>query len=132
MSLAAAFLWAAYYPFVLGVHPSTSPSGLLTLPFLIGGGAFTLMALARGEGAELRRLWGDPAAWGRAALLVTMQVSVLAATYLTGAVDTSLLALLGDVVLTPLFLVLLFSEGSERIRTLGFLGGIAVCTGGRP
>ncbi|MCI4358582.1 MAG: DMT family transporter [Thermoplasmata archaeon] len=130
LSLAAALLWAAYYPFVLGVHPSTAPSGLLAIPFLVGGAAFCLNALVRGEGASLRRMWTDPMAWGRVALLVTMQTSVLAATYLTGAVDTALLALLGDVVVTPLLLVVLFAEGSERVRTLRFLAGITLCTAG--
>ncbi|HEV2166849.1 MAG TPA: DMT family transporter [Thermoplasmata archaeon] len=130
LALLAAFLWASYYPLVLGVHPADAPSGLLALPFLVGGLAFTAVAIGRGEAAELGRLWRDPAAWGRTGLLVTMQLAVLASTYLTGAVDTSLLSLLGDVVVTPVLLVVLFSEGSERVRSWGFLGGIAACTAG--
>jgi drug/metabolite transporter (DMT)-like permease len=130
MALAASFLWAAYYPLVLGLPRPVPPSGLLALPFLVGGAAFCLVAVAQGHGSALSRLWTDPRAWGRAGLLVVMQTSVLASTYLTGAVDTALLSLLGDVVVTPLLLVLLFSEGSGRIRSVPFLGGIAVCTAG--
>ncbi|HEV2520165.1 MAG TPA: DMT family transporter [Thermoplasmata archaeon] len=130
MALLAALLWASYYPLVLGVHPSAAPSALLAIPFLLGGGAFSLNAVLRGEGTALARLWLDVRAWGRVGLLVAMQVSVLAATYLTGAVDTSLLSLLGDVVATPFFLVLLFGEGSSRVRSGVFWGGITLCTAG--
>ena len=130
MALAAAFLWAAYYPLVLGVRPAMPPSGLLAVPFLVGGAVFCLSALLRGEGRALRTMWVDPAAWGRVGLLVAMQASVLASTYLAGPVDTALLSLLGDVGVTPFLVGFLFREGTERIRSLPFLGGIAECTAG--
>jgi drug/metabolite transporter (DMT)-like permease len=130
LALLAAFLWAAYYPFVLGVRPPTPPAGLLALPFLIGGVAFALAAARGGRGRELARQWTDPRSWGRAALLASMQTSVLAATYLAGAVDSALLSLVGDVVVTPFLLVLLYREGGEKFRSLGFVAGIAACTAG--
>ncbi len=130
LALVAAFLWAAYYPLVLGVHPSAAPAGLLALPFLVGGGAFTLAALATGRRSLVTALWLDPRSWLRGALLAAMQVSVLASTYLAGAIDTSLLSLVGDVVATPVLLLLLFREGGERFRSPAFVGGVAVCAVG--
>jgi drug/metabolite transporter (DMT)-like permease len=130
LSIAAAILWAAYYPLVLGVPNGAAPSGILAWPFLVAGVAFSLAALRQGHGTVLRRLWVDPRAWLRVALIVVMQASVLASTYLAGAVDTSLLSLLGDVVLTPIFLALLYREGQERTRSGAFVGGVTACTAG--
>jgi drug/metabolite transporter (DMT)-like permease len=130
MALLAAFLWAAYYPLVLRAGAGLSPTALIVWPFLVGGVGFSLAAVAQGHGAAFRRLWVDPIAWGRTGLLVGMQILVLGATYLAGPVDTALLSLVGDVVLTPILLALLFSEGAQRIRTARFALGIAVCTSG--
>ncbi|HUI38732.1 MAG TPA: DMT family transporter, partial [Thermoplasmata archaeon] len=130
MAVAAAFLWAAYYPLVLRGAEGVAPIALLAWPFVVGGTGFSLAAVAQGHGAPLRKLWTDRASWGRVGLLVAMQGLVLASTYLAGGIDTSLLSLLGDVVFTPLLLVVLFSEGLGRIRTPRFAAGIAVCTAG--
>jgi drug/metabolite transporter (DMT)-like permease len=102
LPLGAAFLWAAYYVFVLGVTPGTAPSAVLAYPFLFGGVAYVAWTVAQGHGAAFVALWTQPAAYGRVALLLGMQLSVLASTYLAGPVDTSLLSLIGDVVLTPI------------------------------
>ncbi|MCI4349710.1 MAG: DMT family transporter [Thermoplasmata archaeon] len=130
MALAAAFLWAAYYPLVLRAGAGLAPMALIVWPFLVGGVGFSVAAIAQGHGGAFWKLWGDPIAWGRSGLMVAMQLLVLAATYLAGPVDTALLSLVGDVVLTPILLALLFSEGAERIRTARFAFAIAVCTGG--
>ncbi|HZY91214.1 MAG TPA: DMT family transporter [Thermoplasmata archaeon] len=127
LAFLAAFLWATYYFFVLGA-PKAAPSGLLVDPFLAGGAGFLLLAWFRREGGVVPRLFGDPRAYLRAGLLAGMQVAVLASTYLTGAVDTSLLSLLGDVVLTPIMLALLYREGGERFRSPLFLLGLVAST----
>jgi drug/metabolite transporter (DMT)-like permease len=59
-----------------------------------------------------------------------MQLSVLAATLSAGAVDTALLSLVGDVVLTPILLILLFREGVERARSVVFILGLVLSTAG--
>jgi drug/metabolite transporter (DMT)-like permease len=69
-------------------------------------------------------------AWARVALIVTMQLSVLASTYLAGPVETSLLTLVGDVVMTPALLLLLFGEGRAQVRSPSFLAGITLSTVG--
>ncbi|HYK93183.1 MAG TPA: DMT family transporter [Thermoplasmata archaeon] len=128
-AILAAFLWATYYSFVLGA-PGTPPSGLLVDPFLAGAAGFLVLAGVRREIRSVGPLFRDPRSWARASLLVAMQVSVLASTYLTGAVDTSLLSLVGDVVLTPIALVLLYGEGRERFRTPLFGLGLVTATAG--
>ncbi len=130
LALGAAFLWAAYYPLVLGVHPPAAPSGLLALPFLVGGAGFAAYAVATGRTSSFARQWTDPRSWGRAGLLAGMQIGVLASTYLAGAVDTSLLSLVGDVVATPVLLAVIYREGAERFRLPAFVGGVAVCAAG--
>ncbi len=129
LASAAAFLWATYYFFVLGA-PEIPPSALLVDPFIAGGAGFLVLAGVRQEGGRALQLLRDPAAYGRAGLLLGMQLAVLASTYLTGAVDTSLLSLLGDVVLTPVALLLLYREGGERFRSAGFLAGLLASTVG--
>ena len=129
LALSAAFLWATYYFFVLG-SPATPPSALLIDPFLAGGAGFLVLAMVRGQGRDVVRLFREPMSAVRAGLLLGMQVAVLAATYLAGAVDTSLLSLVGDTVLTPIALVVVYREGAERFRRAGFVAGLLTCTAG--
>jgi drug/metabolite transporter (DMT)-like permease len=140
LSLAAAFLWSTYYLFVLGVSPSTRPSAVLFYPFLGGGAAYAIWVLARGDGPRLGRAFADPRAYLRVGLLLGMQLSVLAATYLAGPVDASLLSLLGDVVATPLVVAALFAEHRRELRApalvagllLSLAGGTLAIAGGHP
>lgn len=139
LPLGAALLWAAYYVFVLGVTPGTRPSAVFTYPFLFGGVTYALWSLARGEGRAWVAVWRAPAAYGRVGLLLGMQLSVLASTYLAGPVDTSLLSLIGDVVLTPLVVALWVHGYRGRFGSptlwFGMLlcllgGGLAIVGGG--
>lgn len=124
LSLSAAFFWATYYLFVLWVTPGTRPSAILVYPFLFGGIAYSLWAVALGHGRAYLAAWREPAAYLRTTLLVTMQVSVLAATYLTGPVDASLLSLIGDVVLTPIIVAYILGIGREHVQTALFAVGL--------
>ena len=69
-------------------------------------------------------------AYVRSALLIAMQVSVLASTYVAGPVDTSLLSLVGDAALTPLLLIVIYREGADRARSPFFLGGLVLSISG--
>ena len=129
LALTAAFIWATYYFFILGA-PGLAPSALLVDTFLVGGAGQLIIAAARGELHPAARLLREPATVFRAALLLGMQLSVLAATYLAGPVDTALLSLVGDVVLTPVALGLLSAEGRGRFRSPVFLIGLIAATGG--
>jgi len=130
LSLTAAFLWATYYLFVLWATPGARPSAVLAYPFVFGGVAYAGWAFARGQGPAFLRLWKQPAAYGRTALLVAMQVSVLAATYLAGPVDASLLSLIGDVVLTPIVVAYLLGIGREHVHTSLFAAGLLLSLAG--
>lgn len=131
LSLLAAFGWATYYIFVLAITPGTAPSAILLYPFLFGGLAYSLLAVLQGHGPALRAVWAEPAAYLRTALLTGMQVSVLAATYLTGPVDASLLSLIGDVVATPLIVAFVLRAHREQVRSALFaLGLLLSLTGG--
>ncbi|HYB79748.1 MAG TPA: DMT family transporter [Thermoplasmata archaeon] len=129
-SVLSAFAWATYYLFVLWVTPGTSPSAILAYPFVVGGLAYAGWALITGHGRAFVALWSDPSAWARVGLLFGMQVSVLAATYLTGPVDASLLSLIGDVVLTPALVALLIATYRAQIATPLFAVGIVVSLAG--
>ncbi|MGA8710512.1 MAG: DMT family transporter [Thermoplasmata archaeon] len=129
-TLLAAFLWATYYVFVLWVTPGTAPSAILSYPFLFGGVAYAGWAVGTGHRREFLSLWVDPKAWMRIGLLFGMQVSVLAATYLAGPVDASLLSLIGDVVLTPIVVALLLGAYRAHIATPLFAIGIVVSLAG--
>jgi len=129
-SVLSALAWATYYLFVLWDTPGTAPSAILAYPFVVGGLAYAGWAVASGHGREFVALWSNPAAWIRVALLVGMQVSVLAATYLTGPVDASLLSLIGDVVLTPALVALLIATYRAQIATPLFAVGIIVSLAG--
>ncbi len=127
LPVGGAALWATYYIFVLAVTPGTAPSAVFALPFLIGGGAYAIWACAGGHGAAFWAMWRQPAAWGRVALLLVMQLSVLAATYVAGPVDTSLLSLIGDVVLTPLLVAVGVAAYRDRFRIPLLWVGMALC-----
>ena len=127
LPLGAAFLWAAYYIFVLAVTPGTAPSAVFALPFLVGGVAYAAWAYTHGHGAAFVALWTEPAAYLRVALLLGMQLSVLASTYLAGPVDTSLLSLIGDVVLTPIVVAAWFAGYRGRFGSPVLWLGMGLC-----
>jgi hypothetical protein len=127
LPLTAALLWAGYYIFVLAVTPGTAPSAVFVYPFLTGGAVYTGWCFARGHGAAFTALWKSPAAWVRIGLLVAMQLSVLASTYLAGPVDTSLLSLIGDVVLTPIVVAAVVAGYRDRFGSLVLWAGMALC-----
>lgn len=129
LALAAAFVWATYYFFVLdlqsrgvGVAPNVAYA------FLAGGVAYLIAAWAGGHGPALREVATAPLAYGRAAMLVAMQLLVIAGTYGLGPVDTSLLTLVADTVLTPFLVLTIFREGRERLGSPAFFGGVGACT----
>jgi drug/metabolite transporter (DMT)-like permease len=128
--LFAAFVWSTYYFFVYGATGGVGEAGVLSYPFLVGGGAYFLWALARGEGRVFLSMFGAARAWIRVGLLVGMQMVVLISTYTAGAIDTSLLSLVGDVVLTPLLVMMIFREGRERLGSPVFLTGVVGCAAG--
>jgi len=130
LSVFAAFAWATWYLFVLWVTPGTAPSAILAYPFLFGGLAYMGWAFATGHGTAFLSLWLDPMAWVRVSLLFGMQISVLAATYLTGPVDASLLALIGDVVLTPLLVALAIRAYRPTMAKPAFAVGVIVSLAG--
>ncbi len=130
LSVVAAFLWATYYLFVLAVSPGTPPSAILFIPFAVGGVAFALWALRLGHGRALARMFTSGGAYLRLAFLLGTQVSVLAATFLTGAVNASLLSLLGDVVATPLLFAALSASHRAELRLPGVLVGLLLSLAG--
>jgi len=130
LSLAAALAWSSYYIFVLRISPGTAPSAILVYPFLIGGVAYAGWTLAEGHGRAFARVWREPQAYLRTALLVGMQLSVLASTYLTGPVDASLLSLIGDVVATPLIVAFVLGGYRAQIRSRLFAVGLIVSLAG--
>jgi drug/metabolite transporter (DMT)-like permease len=130
LAISAAFLWATYYLFVLGTSPAARPSAILFYPFLGGGLGYVAFELLRGEARPLLGTFARSGAYLRVGLLLGMQVSVLAATFLTGAVDASLLSLLGDVVATPLVVAALVRVHRRELTSPRFLAGLALCSGG--
>ncbi len=130
LALIAAFVWAAYYPLVLELRGGTPPSAVLFYPFAFGGVAFALMSAGSGAGAPLVRQFVAPGAYLRTALLLLMQLTVLAATYLTGPVDASLLSLLGDVVGTPLVVAALFASHRRELGSPAFVVGLILSLAG--
>jgi drug/metabolite transporter (DMT)-like permease len=130
LSVAAAFGWATYYIFVLAISPGTTPSAILVYPFLFGGVAYLGWAVATGEGRAFWEVWKEPTAYLRTSLLVGMQLSVLAATYLTGPVDASLLSLIGDVVATPIIVAFVLRVHREQVRSTWFAVGLLLSLAG--
>ena len=78
LALAAAFLWAAYYAFVLALAPFVTPSGLVVWPFVFGGVAYLVWTFAGKHAGHLVALSRSATAWARVLLLVLMQLAVLA------------------------------------------------------
>jgi drug/metabolite transporter (DMT)-like permease len=130
LALLAAFLWATYYLFVLAVTPGTRPSAVLFYPFAGGALAYAVWAASRGQLARVARGFREGPAYERLALLLGMQASVLAATYLIGPVDASLLSLLGDVVATPLVVAVLVARHRPELRTPAFVVGLLLSLAG--
>ncbi len=129
-SLLAAFLWASYYGFLLALHGHVSPLAITAYPFLVGGAAYAIFVVYRGEGRWMLRLFAVPAQWGRIGIFFAIQVSIIYITVENGAVDAALLSLVGDVALTPLLVMLVYDEGRDRLRSATFLAGIALTAGG--
>jgi drug/metabolite transporter (DMT)-like permease len=125
-SLLAALLWAFYYVLILWATAGAKPVAILAYPFAFGGIAFALYATLRGEGRAFLGLWASPRAYVRTALLVAMQLGVVAATYLTGPVDASLLSLIGDVVATPLLAALVIITYRRLLGRPAFLAGLGL------
>ena len=125
-AVAAAAIWSTYYPLVLLATSAVGTAGLIVWPFFAGALGFIVAALLRGQRATLRALLASPGTYLRAGLLLAMQLSVVAATLRTGAVDTALLTLVGDVALTPLLAVLVARESAGPLRSWGFLVGLAL------
>jgi len=130
LSLVAAALWASYYGFVLALAPTVPPSGLIVWPFAFGAVGYLGWSAVSGNLRPYAALSGTAGAWARVALLVLMQLTVLAETFLAGPVDTSLLSLVGDVVLTPILVMSILREGRNRARDPVFIGGVVVATAG--
>lgn len=129
-STLAALLWASYYLFVLWATPDARPGAIIVWPFVFGGAAFAVWSLATGEGRTFAAIWCSPAAYVRTACLVAMQWAVLAATYLTGPVDSSLLSLIGDVVATPVLAVLVLPAATRSFGRPGFVAGLLLSLAG--
>ena len=130
LSLAAAFLWALYYPLVLGARSGASPAATIVLPFLFGGIAYLLHAAHGGAARRAIALGARPISWGRTGLLVGMQLSILAGTYTLGPVDASLLSLIGDVVVTPLLVAAFWPSRAGRFGSAMFAIGLALSLAG--
>jgi len=130
LAVVAAFLWAVYYAFFISVRSSVSPVGIIAYPFLIGGLAFLLAETGAGRGRVAFGLFLSPAAWGRAGAFLGVQVCVVLVTFYSSPVDSALLSLVGDVALTPLYVMLLHGEGRRRLRSLAFLAGIVLSAAG--
>ncbi len=126
LALGAGLGWASYYVFVLWGTPQTAPSAVLVYPFVVGGAAFAATAVVTGRGGAMARLFTEPGAWLRVALMLATQLSVLAATYLAGPVDAALLSLIGDVVVTPLIAATLFVGPRRSLGRAGFVAGLAL------
>lgn len=128
----AAFVWGAYYILLLFL-PRVPTAEVVVLPFLVAGLSFLLWhpgrAPGHGPGTMLRLLvsWQGLAL---GAIYVVLQVDVVEATRLAGAVDTSLVTLLADVVATPLLVFALYRQDVDRLRSPLFWTGVGVATAG--
>lgn len=130
LSLLSALLSATYYIFVLAISPGTRPTAILVYPFLIGGLAYAVWGVSSREGGAFLQVWTEPTAYMRTGVLVAYQLSVLAATYLIGPVDASLLALIGDVAATPLVAAFLLGSTRSPIRSGRFAAGLVLSLAG--
>ena len=131
VSTAAAFIWATYYLFVLAL-PRIPDLAITVYPFLFGGLGFTLLSLRRSrkEPGKILRMMGTPGGLGRGVLILGMQLDVVLSTRFVGAVDTSLLTLLADVLATPLLLYALWREGEAHLRHPLFWAGLVLSAAG--
>ncbi|MDE1821723.1 MAG: DMT family transporter [Euryarchaeota archaeon] len=123
----AAFIWASYY-ILLVLLPRVPTPTVIVVPFLVAGSAFLVGhpgRLRRGAATLLRRL-PTPAGIALGLIFLILQIDVVLATRLTGAVDAALVTLLADVVATPLLVFALLRQDADRFRSVAFWGGVAV------
>lgn len=129
LALLAAFVWSTYYFFTLHLEAiGVGVVPIVAYPFLAGGLGYLAYLVATGAAPGLGPILRDPVQYARVPVLLAMQGTVVVATFGVGPVDTSLLTLVGDVVLTPLLVVALFREGGDRFRHPLFVLGILVST----
>jgi drug/metabolite transporter (DMT)-like permease len=123
----AALLWASYYPFVLAI-PNADTVAVWALPPLFGGLTSTLLALFDGSGGSraVARLLMRPSSAVLGVLFLAYQVNAILATRTVGSIDTSLVVLLSDILVTPLLLYAIYREGGRRLRYPVFWGGVAL------
>jgi drug/metabolite transporter (DMT)-like permease len=130
LSVTAAFLWSSYYFIALAIAPSISLGELVAVPFLIGGATYAAISWNHGSLPAFLRMFRDGRAWGRASLYAGIQLTVVAVTLYAGPVDTSLLTLVGDVLLTPLVAATMYGHGRDKITTASFVAGLVLVAAG--
>lgn len=121
----AAFVWASYYLIVLEL-PSSANLTILVVPFLFGGLPFAGLAVL-GSSSEARgilRTMATPGGAARGLILLVMQADVVFSTRIAGAVDTSLVTLVADVIVTPILLFAIWREGGRHVRQRIFWLGV--------
>ncbi|HEV2450204.1 MAG TPA: DMT family transporter, partial [Thermoplasmata archaeon] len=129
-ALLAAFLWASYYLFILELKGTISFSALMAWPFLVGGVAYGIWAYARGELPRLIGAFGEAWTWIRVLLFYATQALVLGIALSGGPIDSALLSLVGDVILTPLLARAVVGEGRGLLASPGFLLGMGLSASG--
>lgn len=129
-ALLAAFLWASYYLFILELKGSISFSALMAWPFLVGGVVYALWAAGRGELPHLVLAFGEGGTWLRVLLFYGTQLLVLGIALAGGPVDSALLSLVGDVILSPLLARAVVGEGQGLLSSPGFLVGMLLSASG--
>ncbi len=128
----AAFLWASYY-ILLVLLPRVPYTEIIVVPFLVAGAAFLLWHPGRTPGQGRALLLRQIASWQGLALggmFLVLQVDVVFATRLAGAVDASLVTLLADVVATPLLVFALYRQDGDRLRSWPFWLGVLIAAAG--
>ncbi len=130
LSVAAAFLWATYYVFILSLSATPTAVAVVFYPFVFGGLGYLVWIAFAGHARSFVQVWREPLSYLRVALLVGMQFSVVAATYLLGPVDASLLSLVGDVVVTPLIVLAFFAPVGGAHQRAVFWVGLALAAAG--
>ncbi len=130
LSVTAAFLWASYYFIALAIAPQISLAELIVLPFLIGGVAYAAISARQGSLPAYAQLLREPRSWGRASLYAGIQLTVVAVTLYSGPVDTALLTLVGDVLLTPLVAATLYGHGRRQVMAVAFWVGVVFVSAG--
>jgi drug/metabolite transporter (DMT)-like permease len=128
-SILAAFLWASYYPLLL-LLPGVPAGTVTAFPILVGALAFWLWTpgMKRVPRMGTRK---DAGTWILGGvLLAAMQFDVVFTTRWLGAVDTSLLTLVADVVVTPTLLWALWREGGPHLSHPYFVAGVVLSLAG--